>query len=113
MNNEVRVVVYETQWSKQDYINGYTDKESEESELSFTVSELARELKFWMPSQSHLHKCRDIFQVWFSRTDYIDGEPWEVSLHLHSEATDREKRIWSWAIQKLIKDTETYQRQIL
>lgn len=105
MNNEVRVLVCETQWSQQDYINGYPEKESEPNELLFTVGGLARELRYWEASESHLHKSKDLFRVCFYRSENICGELWELSLHLHDEATLREKRIWQWAIQKLIKDS--------
>lgn len=102
---EARATIWERLWTRDDIECGDCTQRPDDWNLTFSVKELARFLRGWQPSQSHLHKCKDLSQVWFSRTeeDFRTGGQTEESMHLRHEATPREKRIWAWAIRAALK----------
>lgn len=106
--NECRVWSWETEWTPEEIEAGELDAEKLDQEPYLSecpVRDLSSLLRGYQPSQSHLHTCRDLSRVWFSRTDenYRTGGCTEESIHLHHEASPREARIWAWAIRYALK----------
>lgn len=106
--NECRVWLWETEWAPEEIEAGELDagNGNEEPYLSeCTARELASLLRGWSPNPRSLHKCKDLSLVWFtsSNENYRTGGDTEKNMALHHEASQREARIWAWAIRHALK----------
>lgn len=99
---------YSQVWEEEDLEAGECSRESTLREYaSFTLRQLIQKIDWggYSASQSHLMQCRDLSRVWLMRSDqcFRTGDITEETLHLFSEATPRQRRIWAWALRHLAK----------
>lgn len=94
---ECRIVRIERDWTPEDLEAGESDSEPYIREEAFCLRDLVRELKRKTPSCFPLRG--DLSHVWASdwEQDIRTGTQTETTIHLHKDATPREKRIWAWA----------------